>query len=292
MIPLNTYDTLILEGGSLRCAFTAGVMDALLLLGPLKFERMLGVSAGSMVMATHLSGQYKHFYRISRELVEDGTFIRFSSAWSKEGLMNLSHLKAHVMRHAPLDLEALARAQESTQAFVVTTHLESGEPRYLQPQGREWLDALVASSTLPMVTRGKVKFRGEWMFDGGYSDPLPLDQAIDMGGRRMLVVRTRPMGDHASQSYIDSFGAYWHRHNEVLAPLFVKGYERYNDTVDRLLRGGDNEGRVWEEIAPPYPLQTDAWTVGAKEVAADYRLGVDVAMNWWASRFKSLRRPD
>jgi len=32
--------------------------------------------------------------------------------------------------------------------------------------------------------------------------------------------------------------------------------------------------------------------VGAKEVAADYRLGVDVAMNWWASRFKSLRRPD
>ena len=130
------------------------------------------------------------------------------------------------------------------------------------------------------------------MFDGGYSDPLPLDKAIDMGGRRMLVVRTRPMGDHASQSYIDSFGAYWHRHNEVLAPLFVKGYERYNDTVDRLLRGGDNEGRVWEEIAPPYPLQTDAWTVGAKEVAADYRLGVDVAMNWWASRFKSLRRPD
>lgn len=286
MNPNPSYDTLILEGGSLRCAFTAGVMDALLLLGPLKFDRIFGISAGSMVMATYLSGQYKHFYRISRDLVEDGTFIRFSSAWSKEGLMNLSHLRAHVMRHAPLDLDALGVAQETTQAIVVTTHLETGEPRYIEPQGRDWMDALVASSSLPMVTRGKVKFRGEWMFDGGYSDPLPLDKAIEMGGRHILVVRTRPMGDHASQSYVDSFGMYWHRHNKVLAPLFLEGYERYNDTVDRLLRGGDNHGRTWEEIAPPYPLQTDAWTVGAKEVAQDYRLGVDTAMNWWAHRHR------
>lgn len=286
MNPQPPYDTLILEGGSLRCAFTVGVMDALLLLGPLKFERIFGISAGSMVMATYLSGQYKHFYRISRDLVEDGTFIRFSSAWSKEGLMNLSHLRAHVMRHAPLDLDALGVSQQSTQAIVVTTHLDTGEPRYLEPQGRDWMDALVASSSLPMVTRGKVKFRGEWMFDGGYSDPLPLDKALEMGGRRILVVRTRPMGDHALQSYIDSFGMYWHRHNKVLAPLFLEGYERYNDTVDRLLRGGDNHGRTWEEIAPPYPLQTDAWTVGAKEVAQDYRLGVDTAMNWWAHRHR------
>lgn len=284
------YDTLILEGGSLRCAFTAGVMDAFLLLGPLKFERMIGVSAGSMVMATHLAGQYKHFYRISRDLVDDGTFIRWSSAWSQEGLMNLAHLKAHVMRHAPLDLEALSAAQESTQTFVVTTHFESGEPRYLEPKGREWLDALVASSTLPLLTRGKVRFRGEWMFDGGYSDPLPLDQALAMGGRRILVVRTRPMGDHVSQSYVDSLGSYWYRHNAVLAPLFASGHERYNDTVDRLLQGGDNAGRVWDEIAPPYPLQTDSWSFGANEVGADYRLGVDTAMNWWASHVRGFSR--
>ena len=284
MLSPKPYDTLILEGGSLRCAFTAGVMDALMLLGPLSFDRILGVSAGAMVMATHLSGQYKHFYRISRELVEDGKFIRFSSAWSSEGLMNLAHLKAHVMRHAPLDLDALARAQETTRALVVTTHFETGETRYLEPRGREWLDALVASASLPLVTRGKVKFKGEWMFDGGYSDPLPLEKAIELGGQRMLVVRTRPMGDHATQSYIDSFGSYWYRDNEALAPLFEKGYSRYNDTVDRLLVGGDNEGRTWEEIAPPFPLSTDSWSVGAKEIAADYRLGMETAMNWWAHR--------
>ena len=279
-----TFDTLILEGGSLRCAFSAGVMDALMLLGPVSFDRILGVSAGSMVMATYLSGQYKHFYRISKELVEDGKFIRFSSAWSKEGLMNLTHLKAHVMRHAPLNLDALQQAQINTEAIVVTTSFDEGIPKYIVPEGREWLDALVASASLPLVTRGKVKFRGEWMFDGGYSDPLPLDKALELGGQRILVVRTRPMGDHAAQSYVDSFGSYWYRQNEALAPLFEQGYDRYNDTVDRLLKGGDNQGRVWEEIAPPYPLKTDSWTVGAEEIGNDYRLGVETALNWWAHK--------
>lgn len=284
----RTYDTLVLEGGSLRCAFTAGVMDAFLLLGPLPFQRILGVSAGSMVMASHLARQYKHFYRVAKDLVEDGKFIRFSSAWSKEGLMNLSHLKAYVLRHAPLDLEAIARAQEHVQALVVTTAFETGEPKYLEPRGREWLHALVASSTLPLVTRGKVKLDGEWVFDGGYSDPLPLEKALSLGGKNVLVVRTRPMGDHVSQSYVDYFASYYYRHNTALVSLFEQGHERYNATVDRLLMGGDREGRTWEEIAPPYPLQTDGWSVTAKDIMTDYRLGVEVAMNWWASRIKGV----
>ena len=105
-----------------------------MLLGPVSFDRILGVSAGSMVMATYLAGQYKHFYRISKELVEDGKFIRFSSAWSKEGLMNLTHLKAHVMRHAPLNLDALQQAQINTEAIVVTTSFEEGIPKYVIPE--------------------------------------------------------------------------------------------------------------------------------------------------------------
>ena len=33
-----------------------GVMDALMLLGPMKSQRTLGVSAGAMVMASYLAG--------------------------------------------------------------------------------------------------------------------------------------------------------------------------------------------------------------------------------------------
>lgn len=284
MHAIPTYDTLILEGGSLRCAFTAGVMDALTLLGPLRFERTLGVSAGAMVMASHLAGQYKHFYRVAKELVDDGKFISFRSAWSKEGIMNLAHLKAHVMRHAPLDLAGLEEAQSRTHALVVTTHFDSGEAVYVEPRGREWIGALVASATLPMVTRGKVQFRGEWMFDGGYSDPLPLDKAIELGATSMLVVRIRPVGDYVARSTMDSLATYWYRDHPKLVARFESGHEHYNHMVDRLLLGGDDHGRTWEEIAPPFPLRTDSWSVTSDEVMLDYRLGVETAMNWWAQK--------
>ena len=63
------------------------------------------------------------------------------------------------------------------------------------------------------------------------------------------MVRTRPMGDHASQSYVDSFGMYWHRQNKVLAPLFLEGYERYNHTVDRLLQEATTTAELEEVTA-------------------------------------------
>lgn len=285
MPKLTEYDTLILEGGSLRCAFSAGVMDALMLLGPMSFERTIGASAGSMVMASYLSGQYKHFVRIARDLVDDGQFIRFSSAWSEEGLMNLAHLKAHVLKHAPLDLEALEHMQKTTRAEVVLTRAQDGTPMYVQPQGERWLDALMASSALPMLTRGRAQWDQTWVFDGGYSDALPLQRALDLGGRRILVVRTRPVGDHIAQSTVDYLASYWYW-NEVpqVLELFEKGHEGYNAVVDRLRLGGDGEGRHWEEIAPPFPLKSDSLSVRGVDVMSDYRLGVEQAMNWWARK--------
>lgn len=280
--PLHTYDTLILEGGSLRCAFTAGVMDALMLLGPMRFQRTLGVSAGAMVMASYLAGQHKYFVRVVRELLGEGEFIRFSAAFSDEGVMNLGHLKRHVMVHAPLDLKALQEAQRTTQAWVVMTHAGTGKAMYVQPQSEAWLNALVASATLPMWTRGQVKWGNDWVFDGGYSDPLPLDKALDLGAKRILVVRTRPSGDHITQSTTDYLASWWFQDRPGINKLFEKGHLAYNGTVDRLFEGGDDQGRRWEEIAPPVPLRSDSMTVGPTEVMADYRLGLDMALTWWS----------
>ena len=284
---LHAYDTLILEGGSLRCAFTAGVMDALMLLGPMKFQRTLGVSAGAMVMASYLAGQHKYFIRVARELLGAGEFIRFSAAFSDEGVMNLAHLKRHVMVHAPLDMGTLAAAQKTTQAWVVVTNAETGRAMYVQPNPDTWLNALVASATLPMWTRGQMKWGRDWVFDGGYSDPLPLNKALDLGGQRILVVRTRPSGDHITQSTTDYLASWWFQDRPGINKLFEEGHVAYNDTVDRLFAGGDGQGRSWEEIAPPVPLSSDSMRVGPTEVMSDYRLGLDSALTWWSRQLRA-----
>ena len=262
-------------------------MDALMMLGPIKFKRTLGVSAGAMVMASYLAGQHKYFVRVVRELLGAGEFIRFSAAFSDEGVMNLAHLKRHVMEHAPLDLNALEQAQQTTQAWVVMTHAETGKAMYVEPTSDTWLNALVASATLPLWTRGQVKWGEAWVFDGGYSDPLPLDKALDLGGQRILVVRTRPSGDHITQSTTDYLASWWFQDRPEVNKLFEEGHLTYNHTVDQLFVGGDDLGRSWDEIAPPVPLNSDSMGVGPTEVMSDYRLGLDAALTWWSRQPRS-----
>lgn len=205
----RTYDTLVIEGGSLRCAFTAGVLDTFSVVRFNRFKRYYAVSAGTMALTSFLSGQRKHFIDVACHMVENGDFIRFSDAFKEEGLMNLAHLFDHVRRHRPLDIKAAASAAKAKEVRMVTTDFETGRPLYLKPKVDDWLRIMWASSTLPMVTRGKIKVRNQWMFDGGISDALPLQAAIDGGGKNILVIRTRPSGEHIAKGWMDTFATHF-----------------------------------------------------------------------------------
>jgi len=277
------YDALVLEGGSLRCAFTAGVLDAFAAIDYKPFKSYYAVSAGSMAMISFLSGQRKHFIELSERLVEDGKFISFRSAFSDEGLMNLSHLARVVSESAPIDWEAANAFIEGKNINVVTTDFDTGEAHYLHPQKENWIKPVLASATLPFVTRGKVKVRDRWMFDGGYADPIPLDRALEEGCTRILVVRTRPSGLKVERDTLDFIASYLHRDNEELAELFETWHIRYNQIVDKL-RSKDQDLHHWEEIAPLHELRSDGYRITALDLRADYRHGLEVALDWFASK--------
>lgn len=278
-LPLSTtFDTLLLEGGSLRCAFTAGVLDALAAVNDRGFKRVYAVSAGAMAVTSFLSGQRKHFIDVATSVIANGQFIRFSSALSEEGIMNLAHLFDHVRHHHPLDLDAARDFAANKEVRFVTTDAETGAACFMDPTQGDWLRILWASATLPMVTRGRIKVAGRWMFDGGMSDALPLDAALDAGAQSLLVVRTRPTGMHIQQSWMDYFASVWHRENPAIAALYEHGHDHYNATVDRLATGGES-GRRYLEIAPDAPLKSDGYRIQADSLWADYHHGLSKALD-------------
>ena len=270
---LPSFDTLLLEGGSLRCAFTAGVLDAFAAVGYRDFNRIYAVSAGAMAATSFLSGQRKHFIEVATSVIADGQFIRFSSALSEEGIMNLAHLFDHVRRHHPLDWEGAAVEAQQREVRFVTTDAETGRPLYLDPVKGNWLRILWASATLPMVTRGRIKVEGRWMFDGGIADALPLQAAINAGAQNLLVVRTRPSGLHVQQSWMDYFATYWYRENPAIVALYESGHETYNEAVDRIASGGEGGIHI-HEIAPDEPLKSDGYQVQVDSLWADYHQGL------------------
>ena len=114
-------DALVLEGGSLRCAFTAGVLDAFAAVDYRPFNHYIAVSAGSMALTSFLSGQRKHFIELAMKLADDSRFISFRSAFSEEGLMNLSFLAKTVMESAPIDWSLLEEEIVGKKVLIVTT---------------------------------------------------------------------------------------------------------------------------------------------------------------------------
>lgn len=279
MKELPSFDALVLEGGSLRCAFTAGVLDAFASVDFKPFQSYYAVSAGSMALISFLSGQRKHFIELSEHLVEDGKFISFSSAFSDQGLMNLSHLARVVEQESPIDWNAVNEFIEGKKIHIVTTDFESGEAHYLQPQRENWIRSVLASSTLPLVTVGKVKLRNRWMFDGGYADPIPLKKAVADGCKNILVIRTRPSAERASRDTLDFIASFIFRDNDALSELFSQWHIRYNQVVDMLKEGGDGH-HAWQELAPKHHLRSDGYRISKFDLRADYRHGLEVALDW------------
>lgn len=277
-------DALVLEGGSLRCAFTAGILDVFLAFDYRPFTRLIGVSSGAMALSYYTANQPKSFISIARALVDDPGFIDFKSAFSAQGIMNLDYLLKYTNRHHPLDEPEIERRFKAADVRVVATHYEQGTPIYLRPRPGTWQRYLLASATLPFVTRGKVQVEGTWMFDGGYADPIPVREAASRGSERVLVIRTRPAHTRVEQSYLDWFGVYWHRDQPALSALFAQWHDAYNAVADELESASADPNGSMFQLAPPELLASDGFSVTRADVDTDYRLGLEMGMDYLRRR--------
>lgn len=275
-------DALVLEGGSLRSSFSAGILDVFLAFDYRPFKRLIGVSSGAMALSYYLANQPRAFVSIARSLIDDPGFIDFKSAFSAQGIMNLEYLQKHANRHHPLDEPEAERRFSDADVRVVATHFERGTPIYLRPRPGTWQRYLLASATLPFVTRGKVQVEGTWMFDGGYADPIPVREALRRGSTRPLVIRTRPASSRVDRSYLDWFGGYWHRDQPELARLFSNWHDAYNGLAEELASQADRG--EWIQLAPPRQLASDGFSVMKADVDADYRLGLETGLDYLRSR--------
>jgi predicted patatin/cPLA2 family phospholipase len=273
------FDALVLEGGSLKCAFTAGILDVLMDSDFPEFKYYYGVSSGSMAMSYLLSKQRSNFIKVTRALVENPNFISYRNSFSQQGLMNLDFLQGYVHDTYPFDEEAADRNSEGKTVCIVATDHGTGKPHYLTPSKGKWLNYMMASATLPFITKGRTKVDGKWMFDGGYSDAIPVQKAIQDGAKNILLIRTRPSGEKIDKSYVSLMAEYWNYDNDNISDLFSRGHRVYNDCVD-FLNGPKPKGIDWTQIAPPNALRSDGYYLHVQDIDADYRLGLEMGLNF------------
>lgn len=231
---------ILFEGGSFRAVFSCGVMDALLEKDIL-FPYCIGVSAGAADAASYISKQKGRNIRLFETYRNDKRYI---------GKRNLLHQKSifgiqFVFRDLPntidpFDLETFHNYKG--RFLVATTDVLTGETKYFtQKDIDEDYDALCATCALP-VAFPPIEVQGRKYYDGGLSNPIPIDKVMADGNKKALIVLTRPKGFQKECKKSDRVVARMiQKKYPVIANQLRTRYEKYNASVaecERLEREG------------------------------------------------------
>lgn len=182
---------LVVEGGGMRGVYSGGALVAMEQLGLSQvFDAVYAESAGAINSCYYLAGQGALGIRI---YVEDLTSLRFVNPLRFGRMLDVDYaIDVAVKTLKPLDVDAVLRSPSDL--HVAITHAGTGKPRLIDAkrEGVPLLTLLKATSAIVPLYNRSVAIQGEPYVDGGISNPIPVQAAIDGGSTHILVVLTRP----------------------------------------------------------------------------------------------------
>lgn len=232
-----TEGALVLEGGSLRSMFTAGVLDVWMEEG-IELSYVNGVSAGSMCGMNYVSRQMGRTYQVNMEYLHDRRFISFRNMLKNRMIFNFEFLFGELSEELiPFDFEAF---HQSPQRYVaVATRCKTGKPEFFEKGScPDIISAVQASCSLPVLSK-MITVDGKKYLDGGISLPIAYQKAMEEGYDKVVLVLTREQGYRKRP-----VGRFTKRvYNKYFAPLpnlisaleeVPDRYNRMQEEIDRL----------------------------------------------------------
>lgn len=189
---------LVLEGGGMRGAHTAGIVADLIEHG-VWLPYVCGISSGTSNAVNYLSRDAERARRCFVEIAGDGRFGGLGSLARHEGFFNAGFLYDRAIQDGtlPFDWETFARnpARLRIQAFERDTGHDVTWTKDDMASPLDMARRLRAGSTMPFLMP-PIEVDGKVMLDGGLGEGagVPLHLAERDGMRRFLFVSTRPAG--------------------------------------------------------------------------------------------------
>lgn len=255
---------LILEGGTFRPVFSAGVADALLSENIL-LPYCIGVSAGISNGVSYISRQPQRNLEILQKYRNDKRYMSRSNLRKNKSIFGLDFVFGDIPNKLiPFDKDTFF-SYEGT-CLVGVTNAETGQAEYKNAMEMdENYTMLRATCALPMFFPA-IELDGQKYYDGGLADPIPVKKALEDGCDKVLVVLTQPRGFVKRLGKYDKMGAraLGRRYPEIKRVIKERP-ERYNDTV-KFCEELAKEGRAMI-IRPNHPLNSFESDVRKLEMA-------------------------
>lgn len=264
---------LIIQGGGFRTAFSAGVLDAFLKNNYRPFDFYAAVSGGSIAASYFISNQPRHCFESICFLAEKGRFINYANVLKKLPIMDVDIFQDISNIHFPFDDAGAYSHLKDKKFVIVMTDKSTGEPYYCDPTQTDWREAVIASSSLPFITKGKHTLNGKDFMDGAWGDPLPVEWVAKQGVKEITIVRTAPANEKIGKSWLDFLGEMYYRNNVGLRKTFTHNHEKYNKTIDFI--NDPPKGITIRQVAPEQHLKAGLYTNSKALLEEDYQNGFE-----------------
>ncbi|MGL4109079.1 patatin-like phospholipase family protein [Clostridium sp. LP20] len=181
---------LILEGGTFRPIFSAGVMDALLD-NDIMFPYCIGVSAGITNGVSYLSKQKKRNLEVLENYRHDKRYLGFGNFFKCRSIFGLDFVFDEIPNKLnPFDMDTFKKYDGK--ALVGVTNAITGKSEYLDVKDLDDKCLMLrATCAIPMFFPA-IKINNNYYYDGGICDPIPIRKSIEDGNEKHLIILTRP----------------------------------------------------------------------------------------------------
>ena len=242
---------LVLEGGAMRGIYTAGVLDTLMQ-NNIKFDAIIGVSAGALFGINYKSNQKGRAYRYNMKYINDKEYIGLYSYLTTGNIMNKSFCFDKLVNELDkFDYQAFKN--NKTKFYVVVTNLLTGTPEYQELtdlNDQNQMEYLRASGSMQYVSK-PVKINNNYYLDGATGDSIPIKYMEKLGFNKIIVVGTRPEG-YQKQYKPQPSKIFYKKY-----PKFIKALSNrpsmYNETIKYIEKKANNHEIIF--IRPSQDLK-------------------------------------
>mgnify|MGYP004459411707 FL=1 len=235
---------LVIQGGGTRGIYAAGVLDAFMI-SKIRFDYVVGTSAGALAGANYVSGDAYRFKFIVVELMNNPRFISFRNRIFKGTMFDFDYLFHEVPKEiSPFNEKKFF--QSKTMFYSCATKMEDGLPIYFEKGDlKDPYLGLAASSSLPLLAR-PVDVEGTFCLDGGVTSSVPFYKPLEDNIEKIVVIGTRPKGYRKQElkTLQKTIAKSLYKQYPKFLNAFLKSKKVYNKQMDELDRL-EEEGRVF-----------------------------------------------
>ncbi len=244
---------LVLEGGGMRGVFTSGVLDALMK-HECYFPYVVAVSAGACNGLSYMSRQPRRARFSNIDMLRKYGYISLKSLLMQGSIFDPNILYERFPAEiVPFDYQTYER--NPAEFEMVVTNCNTGMPAYLSEKhnARRLTAIAKATSALPYVAQ-ITSVDGTPMLDGGITDSIPVQRAIEKGHQFNVCVLTRNRGYRSTEPDMKIPPIVYKEYPRLRVALShrVEAYNRQLDMIERMEDWGDIVA-----IRPQRPMEVD-----------------------------------